>query len=205
MYKIVVERHILKRLYGVDNLDSDILDTFNKDQIYNYIHLIDYSNISICKDHQTTETFKKVELLNNLISELGFINMFDNKKIDSTKFNENISLILKNNILMTDQLGTKVLFNLEKSKKIEIKTTKAFLGFVNSLLYNYCLKISIHQKNIKVKKLVIKNNSYYLEHLNNIEEIIEYKKIKKYHIIDNKNIFKWDKELKPPIYSHLLH
>jgi len=45
-----------------------------------------------------------------------------------------------------------------------------------------------------------KNNSYYLEHLNNIEE---YKKNKKYHIIDNKNIFKWDKELKPQIYSHL--
>ena len=50
---------------------------------------------------------------------------------------------------------------------------------------------------LKLKKI----NSYYLEHLNNIEEIIEYKKN---HIIDNKNIFKWDKELKPPIYKHLL-
>ena len=202
--KIIVERHILKRLYGVDNLDSTILDTFNKEKINNYIHLLDCSNIIIGKDHQTTETFRKVELLNNLISKIGFTHMFDDQKIDSTTFNEKMSLIIKENILFTDQLGTKVLFNLEKSKKIEIKTTKAFLGFVNTLLSNYCLKISVHRKNIKVKKLVIKSNSYYLEHLDNIEEIIQYKKDKKYYLLDSKNIFKWNQNIKPPKYNHLL-
>ena len=102
-------------------------------------------------------------------------------------------------------MWTKVLFNLQKSKKIEIISTKAFLGFINSLLSNYCLKINIHRITKKVKKSTIKINSYYLEHLNNIEEIIQYKKDKNYYLIDQKNIFNWNKLKKPPKYNHLLN
>ena len=48
-------------------------------------------------------------------------------------------------------------------------------------------------------------NSYYLEHLNNIEEIIQYKKDKSYYLFDSKNIFNWDKIKKPPKYNYLLN
>ena len=88
----------------------------------------------------------------------------------------------------------------------EISTNKAFLGYVNTLLREYCLKITSSRIRLKNLKDVEKNKMtideienynvkkknriiiYNLERLYNIDEIIDYKIRKKYKLIDKKNI-----------------
>ena len=92
----------------------------------------------------------------------------------------------------------------------EITNNKKFLGYVNSLLFNYCLKISSFD--YRIKKLKKKDKiglteeqikehndkscltvAYKLERLMNIDEIIEYKIRKGFILEDTNKIRKYEK------------
>ena len=54
---------------------------------------------------------------------------------------------------------------------VQTATNKEKFGFINTLLKNYCLKISPH----RVKKDGILSYKYFIEPIKNIDEIIEYR------------------------------
>ena len=82
--------------------------------------------------------------------------------------------------------------------KTDLISTKAILGYINSLLSNYLRKIATTQKTEKK----IKVNYYNIVHMNNIQEIIKYKKDRSFKIIDTNNIFRYNETLFN--YQHLI-
>lgn len=180
-----ISKHYFKKIYGVDSLNEDILN-IESHQILNFMSLIDESNIKYSKDNQTKEQHKKVEIINKLLSDLTFENVFDDKKISKPEFLLLADKAIKDNTLFTDK-NIKVLFNINKADG-DVKTNKKFLGYINAILDNYSIKISYEQVRIKGQKERI--GIYKLVHLNNINEVLEYKIRKGFRLCDEKKIRK---------------
>jgi hypothetical protein len=201
-----IQKHSLKKIYGVERLNKEILklDTY---KIKNFVGLLDINNINKIDDNQTKENIKKIEMINELINNIGFDNIYDTKYIEKQTIEEKRNEIMEKTSIFKDEMIKKVLFN--ESKHIhEITTNKAFLGYINSLLSEYCLKINSSLFRLKkLKQNEMENMTkeqikhyeekqkkqlriYKLERLYNIDEIIDYKIKNKYKLIDEKNIRK---------------
>lgn len=191
--KIQIKKFILKKSLGIDKFNEEILEHYDSPSIIKNIeYLIDPQNIKDYNDNQTKETIKKVEIINDLISKLGF-KLFDEKTyISRQDFESNIDTILKTNEIFINPKLSKVLFN---TSKVDIKTNKQFLGFINSVLGNYKLKIKSVE--VRVKKSDIekvgktKDTAYslgFLEHYDTINELIQYKVDKGMNLFDSKNL-----------------
>jgi hypothetical protein len=184
-----ISRYFYKKAVGIDiledNQDSkEFCQKFNVNSINNFISLINADNIKESEDNQTKEYKDKAELINKLINDMGFDNMFDNKQILKDDFVPKMENILKTNPLFTNQLNTQIRFNLNKTKKIE--SVKGFLGFVNSLFDSYNIALSYDRKRVKGEKE--KKACYHLEILNDINELLEYKIRRGFKLHDEKNI-----------------
>jgi hypothetical protein len=190
--KLQIKKFVIKASLGVDKMDEKILGYYDSPFIIRNIeHLIDKTNIKQYNDNQTKETIKKVEIINDLITKLGF-KLFDGKMISRENFEKNVEEIMKTNELFINPKLVKVLFN---SSKVGIKTNRQFLGFVNSILENYKLKIKSDE--IRVKKEDIekigktKDTAYSLQFIDGYEtinELIQYKINKGYKLNDTNNI-----------------
>lgn len=205
--KYKIQKHSLKILYGVDKLNEDILKLEGY-QIKNFCGLIDINNISNSKDNQTKEQKKKIEVINELLNNIGFDNIYDNNKYVEKEIIENKrNDIIKNTTIFKDEMIRKVLFN-ESKYNDDITTNKAFLGYVNTLLDCFCLKIYSDQmrlnkltkdekKTMTIEEIEVYNKKrekriqiYKLERIYNIDEIIDYKIRKGYNLKDEKQIRK---------------
>ena len=216
--KYKVKKHSLKLLYGVDILNEEILKV-DKSQIKNFIILIDINNIKERTDNQSKESKKKIELILNLLNNIGFENIYTKKIIIKYELENNLKNIIENSFIFKDEITRKILFNESKHKMEEITNNKQFLGYVNSLLFNYCLKISSFDYRIKKlkkkdkiglteKEIKAHNDksglsmAYKLERLMNIDEIIDYKIRKGFILEDTNKIRKYDKT---EIYKDLIY
>ena len=152
---LAVTKHMHKLALGLDNLNGNVLKTFTLDSIKKFTSLIDIQNVKETNDNHKKEIIDKAKLINQLVRDLGFKNIFDNqKKLKRQEFLEKIETVTKNNIIFTNPLNTKVRFNL--SKKAKISSSNGFLGFVNGLFQDYNIKIT--QKRITVN---YKNDTVY--------------------------------------------
>jgi len=191
--KLQIKKYLIKKSLGIDKFNEEILKHYDSPFIIKHIeHLIDIQNVKNYNDNQTKETIKKVEIINDLISKLGFKLFDENTYVSRQDFESKIDSIMKTNEIFINPKLSKVLF---RTSKVDIKTNKQFLGFVNSILDNYKLKIKSNQ--IGVKKADIekvgktKDTAYSLvfqEHYDTINELIQYKIDKGYNIIDSKNL-----------------
>ena len=94
--------------------------------------------------------------------------------------------IVDNNIIFTDFKSIKALFHLSKEPKINrTKDNKSTLGYINSLLHNFCLKISKSYNGMRIPK----NQLYSLTITHNVQEIVENLRNKNRKIFDSENIF----------------
>lgn len=193
--KLKINRHYYKMALGVDKLNEEFLKTFDVNAIKKFVSLIDVENISNYKDsktgdikkytdNHTNEEKNKANLINGLIKDLGFNHIFDDKVILKNEFETNLNNCVEKNVIFTDKMNTKIRFNLNKNKIDNIKSTKGFLGFINSLFDSYYIKISYKQ--VKVKGVLI--SAYYINLQDGINELLEYKIRKGYKLIDTNNI-----------------
>jgi hypothetical protein len=168
--KLAINKHMHKLALGLDELNENVLKTFTMDSIKKFTSLIDIQNVKETNDNHRKEIIDKAKLINQLIKDLGFKNIFDNQtKLKRSEFLEKVETIKKNNIIFTNPLNTKVRFNLAKTAKVN--TSNGFLGFVNSILKDY--NINITQKRVTVN---YKNDTVYsLSIINDINELLEYK------------------------------
>ena len=196
--KIELKKYLYKICLGVDIIDEPILKQYydKNDNIKKYTYLIDIKNINIDMNNFKDE-YKKVLLLTSCINELGYDNIFNNLEIHQDTFNENIKNVLENSSLFNNSNEIKQPFSMSKNKT-DLLSTKAILGYLNSLLSNYLIKISTIQKTENNKKV----NYYKIIHMNDIQEIIKYKKDRGFKIIDTNNIFRYNETLFN--YQHLI-
>jgi len=197
--KYELERYYYKKLLGVDNLDDNIINKFCKNsKIKNFINLIDEKNYNKDLDDNNLINYNKLVLVKNLIHDLGFENIFSKKYYNEEDFKNIVNYVINNNELFKNK-SKKLLFNkLKKTNYFE--SNKAFLGFINSILESYSIKIEYFRKQDNGTR----TNFYRLQILDNIDELIWYKiNFKKQKIYDSNNIFSFTKT--DFIYRHLIN
>ena len=203
-YERIIEKHMLKILYGVDKLNEEIIK-ISKSQIENFIMLIDVENINNNDKNLKEKYIAVMDLLNNI----GYEHIYSKKIIEKKELENNLKNIIKKSIIFNDD---ECLFE-------RITNNKKFLGYVNTVLFNYSIKISsfshrlrkinkneknelteenIKEHNEKCEKLII---SYKIERLMGIDEIIDNKIIKGFKLKDSNNIRNYEKT---DIYSNLI-
>lgn len=184
--KYEIEKHCLKTLYGVDKLNSAILHV-KKEQLNNFIYLVDESNIPDKKDNFTNEIRQRTKLIKDLLVDIGFNNVFSTTTIQKAELQIKITNIVKTNKLFTEMKKTKVLFNLERNKNFDENVTiKQFLGFISTLFNDYC--IDIGYKNKRIGK-AFTTEYFLMVSDSNIHEIIQYKMRKGFQLNDKDNLF----------------
>jgi len=192
----LIKQYYLKCL-GVERLSSDILNTYygRTDSIYTFINLIDDTKLKEkAKTNSYNTQFYKLQLIKQMIKDIGYKNCFDNVKITSENFGEALRTLINNNVYFS--IETRGLFNMAKFKT-DTSTTKAIMGHINCLLKYASLKIT----STREREGTIFKNYYILERLNNIEEIIYYKMQNGEDIQDKDNYIKCNK--KEFIYNEL--
>jgi hypothetical protein len=191
--KMIINKYILRSNLGIDKLDKDILKLYDNTKIIKNIeYLIDKQNIKESNDNQTKETNKKVDIIKDIIDKLGFT-LFSDATIRKDDFDEKIQNVIKTNEIFLNSNSSSVLFSTFRNN---IKTTKQFLGFVNSILENYKLVITSNQKRIKKSEIKeddtkLKEQVYslkFIDGFDTINELIQYKINKGYKLFDTKKI-----------------
>ena len=169
---INIEYDKLKKNLGLDILNPEIIKKFYKKEeiIYNFLNLLDIRNIKKSEDIS-----KHIEI-KNFIKALGYKNIFNNNLIPTE--------ILKENINRTKEEYNSLYINKKKD------TFKADLGHINTILKKYGLNIKLEQKSKKINKKIIKINFYKMSIIDNIHELIYYRRLKGYEFYDEENIFK---------------
>ena len=190
--KLQIKKYLIKSSLGLDKIDNELLEKYDSPCIIKkFEYLIDISNIPKHKDNETIEYTKKTEIINELITKLGF-KLFENERVSREDFEEKTKDIVSTNEIFTNPKQAKILFN---SSKVDIKTNRQFLGFINTILENYKLKIFSHDIKVKkkdIEKLGKTNSTEYslgfLPGYENINEFLQYKIDKGYKLIDTNNI-----------------
>ena len=124
-------------------------------------------------------------MIKQFINDIGIKNnIFDeNWYINENDLITNFNYAFENNMLFKKE--SKILYNISIFKN-ENSTTKQKLGYINSILANYCLKLSCKNK--------MKRYGYKIDILFHADEIIKRKLSRNnYTIFDNNKIFNCNK------------
>ena len=212
--KLAIIKYYAKYILGVDILNMKILNNYyNKyDYIYNCLGLMCINNIKDHDDIKDKELLKQIPILKELISKLGFSDMFDAETIITEEvLNKNIKKLERENIFSYDQVNCryfktykKYLVNLFdetieakniniddeelKPKDIKIKYSQGVrkVKYINKCLRKFLIKINII---VEVTDEDIKL-SFKLVDIKGIREIIFYKINKGSYIYDDDHILK---------------
>ena len=168
--EVKIKKYLFKKCLGVDILNQDLIDNYDFTTIKKYVSLIDTKNIMKSTDNQYKEQVLKVEIVQKLINEMGFINMYDRQT--RIKSDELLSRIEKLDVFNDDK-ASRILFNC-RSIKNKFDSIKSFLGCANSILEQYSLKIQSQRYKENSKEFYCYEliNSKGREH---IDELLQYR------------------------------
>ncbi len=132
--------------------------TKNEMDIYVNMTIVDDTH----KDIKLTLT-RRLQLVDELLQKLTFKdsdNKFTNVYLSKDQFDK---LIVESKVkCKLFALDGSVLFG---TKKCDLVTRKSYIGFVNSILKEYEIRIKLNKSNKKVRNNVITSYSYFIEHL----------------------------------------
>ena len=147
------------------------MDNFYKKEhlIYNYLNMLDINNFKADNTAQNIYFKKLLDMLKDLLNKLTFENICDNDKLITNEhfIKEFDTWFYKYKL---NDKNNRFIYKI-KFLNVQTATSKAKIGFINSLLNNYCVKISSHL----VKSKGISSYKYFIEPIKNIDEIIEYR------------------------------
>ena len=149
--------------------------------INNFLYLVDINNFKPIDTTECTQKLQQLHKVKELINDLGFKNIYDDNTIIFNDFDINLKLIASKGFYSKDN---QFLFNQSK-KAIDIESKKAVMGFINTILLNYNLKISSNF--IAGKRREPTNVLYKLEQQKNITHVINNLIAKGQDIKDNTN------------------
>jgi len=148
----------------------------HNDLVYNFACLIDDSNVK-CKDQiKYNENLMKLNYVRIIMNKLGYQNIFDKSLVKNDKFETNMNNVID---YLTQEYTSNKKFNMimnrtkHNIRNIKGKSLKAMIGYINSFLTIYGIKISTIQK--QEGKHVNKTNYYKIEIIHNVDELLEYR------------------------------
>ena len=174
--KMQIKKHVFKMCIGVDILTNELIDNYDMGTIKHYISLIDSENIAKTSEARYKEDIKKVDMINALICDIGFKNMYDREtRIRADALTSELNNIVEKNNMFSNDKSSRILFN-SRSIFNKYKSVKGFLGCVNTLFEPYSLIIVAKQGNKKIdgKRLY----EYSLRNVNGreyIDELLQYR------------------------------
>jgi hypothetical protein len=166
---------------GIDKLDDEIIKIYGGHNYVNkYLSLIDIQNINENIDKNKRIIYeRKAQIIMEFLKKLGYDKITSKNKINNSIFNSILlEEVKQNNDIFNNK--NKILFSYQNKK---LDTVKGILGYINTILKNYSVKI----KSIQGREMgnIDKINFYILEPLNGIHDII---KLSKYNnFIDTNN------------------
>jgi hypothetical protein len=179
--KYAIEKYLYKLHWKVDEINQEFMDLwFRKTYVlYNLKDLIlgvdDRKLMSIETNNKYLDYDKaiqeqRIEIIKELITGMGFDleNIGNDLVLNRETFIENMNHCIKNCQIFTKVKNTEILFGI---KIRDVKTVKAFTGFVNSVLKNWGLDICFTRKSIRDKetKHINRINNYHLGYYQTIE------------------------------------
>ena len=169
--KILIAKKYFCNCLGVKELTYDDVKFwyYNLYKIQNYNALLDIKNFEKKNEIKNELEYEKINLVKSMIDNLG-LNVNDNTKyITNETLMKNFKEVFKTNKIYTCQKSSKMFFNTNHFKLDEKTTSKAILGNINKILSEYSIKIS--QKRLRING--IRENVYYIEILNDVDEIVK--------------------------------
>ena len=141
-----------RKTYILDNLRTLVKDT----EVNIYDERDDYLLINFRK----AEFLSKKEMIKGIINKLGF--KIDDMSIllDKDTFTKNLEIISTDKELFGSEKN-RILFGFNKNTN---KTVKSYMGFLNSVLKNWGIKINSLKKNKKIRNKVTKIYNYKLDY-----------------------------------------
>lgn len=198
--KYKIQRFYLKKIYGVDNLDENIIK-IKPEMIDNYLYLIDESNkLYNYEDNNNKQRYERLNLVKQLIVDLGFKNHYDDSILTADIFDKKLKLLQTNNLIFKELKRTKILFSMTKTK--DLKERKQLMGFLNTILINYGLSIKSKQTE-RQEGEKNKSSIYFLNIKEGLDEILDYK-IRKGYKIKDRNELRQYKPQTVKIFNHLV-
>ena len=194
-----LSKHFCKLKLGVDSLDDEIIDKYgNNNKIFNFINIIDIENYKKDGDDHKAFYEEKINIVQSLINDFGFKNVFDKKILNPDELQEKAEYIKENNELFKNN-NIRCKFNKLKATNY-FKTNKAFLGLINSIFDEYGFKIESKQiRNEKDRQYI-----YKIKIDNGIEEILYYKINNGFKLVDTHQIFNYKYDEKKAMFDHLI-
>jgi hypothetical protein len=179
--KMKIKKYVFKKCLGVDILNQELIDNYDFSTIKKYIGLIDSHNIIKSTDNKYTEEIKRVEIVQKLINDLGFNNLYDRETFQNK--DEFLSRIehLDN---FKDDKSLRILFNC-RSIKSNFDSIKSFLGCMNSMLEPYSIKIQSNRKKENQKEVYYYSLNY-ISGREYIEELLQYRINKGLKVLGNR-------------------
>jgi hypothetical protein len=174
-------------LVDVEELNEDFLDCFygKEYRLHNLSALIDNTNITEKDGIKLEELKLKCKIVQELLCMLQFTSVKRQQiKLTSEQLHTSIKNILKNSILFKDYDKHRMLFGLEKTKSTKEWTSKMFLNTINALFEKFGLIIKNKQKSKRIEGNIISTNTYCIEYIDNINELLNYKDL---HIFAKKS------------------
>lgn len=191
--KYLIDRHHFCKVLGVEKLNEQIMEKYYKKTgiINNFASLIDIKNLKKANDPSDLLKIRKIEIINNLLKELGFKSVMDKILIQKETMSAKIDELILNNNFFNSNKEKNILF---PSSKDRLKTFKSCICYMNSIFSNYGFNLVLEQ--LTQKKISKKNkvNYYKIELLNGIDEIIKFRIALGYHFNDNNNLLMIDKQ-----------
>ena len=177
----------LKNKLGVNELDDEIIKMYDgNNKLEKFLSLLSVQNINEDVDINKRVVYEqKAHIITKFLKKVGFEKIISDVKITSEKLEKNIKELIEQNDELFDDKN-KLLFT---SRNKKLTTFKGSLGFINTILEGYSLKILMSSRE---RCIGIANplNYYSLEPLNGVNELIKlayYKKFSDpdYNLIDN--------------------
>ena len=189
--KAKISRKLMIKKFHLERVTMEFLEAFyGKTYVLdNLLTLIDDENINLIKEEGINYEETKIKMNNNfvrnIIKTLGYDNIFHDRKIKQEEFNVNMEKTVKDIIFKEKKCifpsfdFTKDNFMWIYNKKTDLKgRRKTFLGWVNSILKNYGLKLTAEKNKKMVNRISSTFYLYKIIILNNITDFVYFDKIK---------------------------
>lgn len=172
--KLQIGKYIYQKQYGIKHLNKKLIYKVSNTILKNYIYLSDERNIPKNHYHDMTikKTIIKVNKIRELIIKLGFNNIYSDIILPKNIFDKNIKKNCKKLEIFNNINDTKLLFEIDhRTSSKPFESDKSRLAYLNVLLHQYSVKIESNRKGHN------KIPHYKLIRLENIDEIMLYKKL----------------------------
>jgi hypothetical protein len=200
-----IQKYLYKHNFGLDKIDDKLIKKLDERKLFNLMSLLDRRNLKSKKSSCYNEKIQsiKIDVIDKLIQDLGFKNMFDNKTYYFAEdFNVILTKLQNNNFIFKPSTELTSIFNIPKKKTQLMKEThvyekKQLFGYINSFLNQFSLAIYSDKKKVSGEKVSV----YKLHVQNEYEDILELKMRKGYIIHDKQNIRPIKEDLSDSIYQ----